>query len=75
MTITLNFETTTAPDFSGFNFYVEEGLLFDANDYADAHGLNVHDLDPQDVHAAQDACGHLNPGEWLFVSHESSDDE
>ena len=34
MTTRLNWTTTTAPDFSGFRFYVEEGRLFDAEAYA-----------------------------------------
>lgn len=68
--IGLAFTTTTAPDFGGFRFYVEAGQLFDADDYAAAYKLNRSDIDAQDVHAAQDAAGHLNPGEWLEVTHE-----
>jgi len=69
-TIRLKFAIVTNPDFCGFRFYVEEGLLFDVNDYAAAYNLNVCDIDAQDIHCAQDAAGHLNPGEWLEVSHE-----
>jgi hypothetical protein len=72
--IKLQFETTTAPDFGGFMFYVEYGRLFDAYDYAEAYSLNRADradLDAQDVHAVQDAAGQLNAGEWLEVSHET----
>lgn len=67
---TLNFSTTTTPDFGGFKFYVEAGRLFDADDYADAYKLNRSDIDAQDIHSAQDAAGRLNPGEWLEVTHE-----
>ena len=70
MTSRLIWTTTTAPDFSGFRFYVEEGRLFDADDYAEAHGMDRVDFDAQDVHSVQDAAGRLNPGEWLEVSHE-----
>lgn len=68
-TINLTFKTVTAPDFGGFMFFVEEGKLFDADDYADAYGLNRSDIDAQDVHSAQDAAGRLSPGEWLEVTH------
>lgn len=68
-TVNLTFKTVTAPDFGGFMFFVEEGTLFEADDYADAYGLNRSDIDAQDVHAAQDAAGRLNPGEWLQVEH------
>ena len=67
--IRLDFNTTTPPDFGGFKFYVEEGRLFDADDYADAYSLNRADIDAQDIHSAQDAAGRLNPGEWLEVTH------
>jgi len=68
-TINLTFKTVTQPDLGGFVFFVEEGELFDADDYAEAYGLNRSDLDAQDVHSAQDAAGRLNPGEWLQVEH------
>lgn len=68
-TINLTFKTTTTPDFGGFMFFVEEGELFDANDYAEAYGLNRADIDAQDIHSAQDAAGRLNPGEWLQIEH------
>ena len=68
--IKLNFNATTTPDFSGFLFYVEEGRFFDVDDYAEAYGINSDDIDPQDIHNAQDATGQLYPGEWLEVSHE-----
>ena len=55
---------------SGFNFFVEEGKLFNATDYADAYKLNVSDIDAQDIHSAQDAAGKLEAGEWLEVGHE-----
>lgn len=71
MTTRLNWTTTTAPDFSGFRFYVEEGRLFDADDYAEAYRLDPHEIDVQDVHSVQDAAGRLSPGEWLEVSHET----
>ena len=69
-TINLTFKTVTQPDLGGLMFFVEEGKLFDADDYAEAYGLNRSDLDAQDVHSAQDAAGRLNPGEWLLVEHE-----
>ena len=74
ITVNLSFATVTNPDFGGFRFYVEEGKLFDADDYADAYKLNRSDIDPQDIHSAQDAAGRLNPGEWLEVSHEVAND-
>ena len=67
--IKLNFNATTTPDFSGFSFYVEEGRFFDAEDYAEAYGINSDDIDQQDIHNAQDAAGQLYPDEWLEVSH------
>lgn len=73
-TIRLDFNVTTSPDFGGFKFYVEEGRLFDADDYADAYNLNRSDIDAQDVHSAQDAAGRLNPGEWLEVTHSAEDE-
>ncbi len=51
-------------------FYVEEGKLFDADDYAEVYNLNRSDMDAQDVHSVQDAAGRLNPGEWLQVEHD-----
>ena len=70
--ISLAFKTVTAPDFSGFLFLVEEGRLFDADAYADAYKLNRSEIDAQDIHAAQDAAGRLNPGEWLKVTHDAA---
>lgn len=67
--INLAFKVTREPDFSGFMFYVKEGHLFHADDYADAYGVNVNDIDVQDIHSVQDAAGRLNPGEWLHVEH------
>ena len=74
MTTRLNWTTTTSPDFGGFRFYIEEGRLFDAGEYAEAYGLDPHEIDAQDVHSVQDAAGRLNPGEWLEVSHEIETD-
>jgi len=68
-TINLTFKTVTEPDFNGLMFYVEEGSLFDADDYADAYNINRSDIDEQDIHSAQDAAGKLNPSEWLQVEH------
>ena len=68
--IKLNFNVTTTPDFSGFLFYVEEGRFLDVDDYAEAYGINSDDIDPQDIHYAQDAAGQLHHDEWLEVSHE-----
>jgi len=68
-TINLTFKTVTKPDLGGFMFFVEDGKLFDADDYAEAYSLNRSDMDAQDVHSAQDAAGRLNPGEWLQVEH------
>lgn len=73
-TYSLNFSTVTAPDFSGFKFYVEAGKLFDADDYASAYSLNRGDIDAQDIHNAQDAAGRLNEGEWLEVTNEANDE-
>ena len=70
--IKLNFKATTTPDFSGFLFYVEEGRFFDVDDYAEAYGINSDDIDPQDIHNAQDAAGQLLPVEWLEVSHNTA---
>lgn len=65
----LDFVVIKKPDFSGFNFYVEAGKFFDANDYADAYSINRNDISHQDIHSAQDAAGSLNEGEFLHVSH------
>jgi hypothetical protein len=70
----LRFRTVTDPDMSGSRFYVPDGGLFDADDYAQAYRLNRSDIDPKDIRAAQDMAGRLNRGEWLEVIHESSDD-
>ena len=67
--INLTFKTVNSVDFSGFNFYVEEGLLFDPYDYAEAYRINRDDISARDIHAVQNATGHLNPGEWLQVEH------
>ena len=69
-TTKLSFKIVTEPDFGGFSFYVEAGRGFYADDYADAYGLSVYDIDPQDIHSAQDAAGRLATGEWLEVTHE-----
>ena len=69
-TCRLTFKTVTTIDLGCFNFYVEEGELFDADDYAEAYRINRDDIDYQSIHAVQDATGHLNPGEWLQVEHE-----
>lgn len=66
----LTYSVTTDPDFSGFKFYVEEGQFFEITDYVDAYKVNRHDISTQSIHAVQDACGHLNPGEFLLVEHE-----
>lgn len=71
-TYRLHFRTVTNPDLSGFKFYVEEGRLFDADDYADAYKLNRGDIDAQDIHSAQDAAGRLTAAEWLEVTHEAN---
>ena len=68
--ITLNFETTTTPDFSVFLFYVESGSRFDVDDYAEAYGINSNDIDVLSIHNAQDAAKQLRTGEWLEVAHE-----
>ena len=74
MTIRLTWNTTTSPELGGFRFYIENGRLFDADDYAAAYGLTSHEIDGRDIHAVQDATGHLSPGEWLEVSHEIETD-
>ena len=61
---------TTSPDFSGGLFYVKAGSEFDASDYAEHAGLNRHDIDADDIHAAQDKASVLNDGEWMLVDHE-----
>lgn len=70
MTIRISYTTTRNPDLGARKFFVEAGRLFDADDYADAYKLNRPDFDAADVHAAQDAAGHLCDGEWLEISHE-----
>ena len=65
----LTFKTVTKPS---LGFYVASGSLFDADDYADSFNLNRSDIDYQDIHAAQDAAGRLNDGEWLAVTHEEN---
>ena len=70
-TVKLTFKTVTNPDFTGFAFLVESGNLFDAFEYSGAYGLNLVDIDSQDIHSAQDAAGKLNDGEWLQVEHQA----
>jgi len=65
----LTVATIDTPDFAGWNFYVEAGRAFDADDYAAAYNLNRHEIDPASIHAAQDAAARLKPGEWIEVSH------
>ena len=67
--INLTFKTVNSIDFSGLGFYVAEGDLFDADDYAEAYRINRDDISDRDIHAVQDATGHLNLGEWLQVEH------
>lgn len=68
--ITINCKIVTDPDFGGRVYFVEYGNLFDADDYADCYKLNRSEMDAQDIHAAQDAAGNLNLGEWLKIDHE-----
>lgn len=72
--IKLTWKIVTDPDLGGWMYFVEEGRLFDADDYADCYKLNRSDIDAQDVHAAQDAAGRLNPGEWLQIDYEIDTD-
>lgn len=74
--INLNFKTIKIADedLDGLNFYVREGNLFWAEDFAEAYGLNKHEISADDVHAVQDATGHLNPGESLEVTYEVNAD-
>lgn len=67
--IKFNYSVTTAPDFTGWSFFVETGREFDANDYASAYGL-VGECDAASVHATQAAAKQLQYGEWLLVDHE-----
>ena len=69
-TINLDWNKTTAPDFSGFKFFVEAGREFDASDFAGAYDLNRHDMNPDHVHSVQDAAAQLGAGEWLQVGFE-----
>lgn len=71
MNATLHYTTTKNPDFGGWRFFVEAGRLFDVLDYAEAYGIDCNEIDHASVHAVQDATGHLNPGEWLEVTHET----
>lgn len=71
MEIKLNWEVVEEMDLSGNNFYVEEGDLFDFDDYCEAYGVNPHDFDQQYVKGAQDAAGRLMEGQFLLVSHET----
>jgi hypothetical protein len=56
-----------APDLS-IGYFVQEGVLFNAEDFAETYCLNVHDIDHDDVKAATDASARLRDGEWLEVS-------
>lgn len=71
--IILNTIVTTKPNSFRDAFIVKEGDVFDAGEYADEMGLWVHELDDQDIKAAQHKASQLNPGEFLVVTHE--DDE
>lgn len=64
---TLTYSTTTKPDFSGFNFYVEAGYLFCISDFCDAYKLDKYDFECEEVKSAQDAAGRLSVGEFLHV--------
>jgi hypothetical protein len=68
--ISLSFNETSAPDFGGFRFYVEEGSVFDAADFAEAYGLSINEIDAQDIKSVQNAAAQLNPGNWLEVTFE-----
>jgi hypothetical protein len=57
--IHLTWTVTQKPDLGGWKFFVEFGQAFAADDYAEAYSLNPHELNPRDVHAAQDAAARL----------------
>lgn len=67
--IKLDWEVTTTPDFNGFKFFVEEGQLFEAEEYARVYKIHVSDIDDQDINNVQDAASRLIPGYWLEVTH------
>lgn len=71
--IILSFSETSAPDFGGFRFFVEEGSAFDVTDFAEAYSLNVNEIDAQSIKSAQDAAAQLNPGNWLEVTFEQAE--
>lgn len=74
-TINLTYRVMTIPDFDSFKFSLPEwGAIFNIDDYMEAYNLRASDIDPDDIKAVQDACGHLNPGEWLEVTHETRED-
>lgn len=70
MSIKLQLTETADIDGSGFHFYVAEGDVFDADDYAEAYGLNRSDIDERGIHQAQDMSAQLVTGQWLRVEHE-----
>lgn len=71
-TIYLSSTEVTAPDFGGFNFFVEHGREFDVDAYAEAYGLAGSDIDQDTVKGVHDAVARLNRGNWLLVSHEAA---
>ena len=71
--IILKTTVTTAPQNFRDAFIAAAGETFDAGDYADETNLWAHEIDQQDIKAAQHKASQLNPGEFLVVTHE--DDE
>lgn len=63
------FEATPEEIAQRGGFCLDQYQPFDANDYAEVYGLNVSDIDPQDVHAVQDAQSQLGKDFWIAVDH------
>ena len=73
--INLIWTKTTNPDFNDFDFYVESGQTFDADNFASAYNLNHYDINPEHIHSVQDAAAQLGDGEWLRVEFEHTEEE
>ena len=65
----LRWRMTTAPDYSGWNFYVADDGEFSVTDYADAYNLAVSEIDQQSIKAVNDAVSGLSPDQFLVVWH------
>lgn len=67
MTIYLRTSVTTEPDLSGFDYYLQAGDDFDADNFADVFDLALADIDPAAIAAAVTRAAGLADDEWMKV--------